>query len=284
MAAPSASSTTAAVARARAVLRSSAQHPVRTSGRRSVAGHVPPRFGEQLVSGGTNLYVIFYGHIAGGAGSAHATIEVSRDRGRTWSARTDPCGGSGEHEEDTSAVAAAGDYLAVLCVSRSGQGDTFTALSRDAGGTFTAGGPVPVSAAEQVAVSDEGAIAVGNGGISGGGKFDYELALSGDGGRTWRVAIRDREPVAEDLEAGSLQFVGPRNLSWVGYPYLVWQSSDAGHHWRTSAAPWRRCRPARRGVVHEGKILWPTRGPDVDGTIGSTMRSPLTGEAKGACK
>jgi hypothetical protein len=30
--------------------------------------------------------------------------------------------------------------------------------------------------------------------------------------------------------------------------------------------------PAGRAVVYEGKISWPARGPNVDWTIGSTMR------------
>jgi len=34
----------------------------------------------------------------------------------------------------------------------------------------------------------------------------------------------------------------------------------------------RRHPPPRRAVVYEGKISWPARGPNVDWTIGSTMR------------
>jgi hypothetical protein len=53
----------------------------------------------------------------------------------------------------------------------------------------------------------------------------------------------------------------------------------SAHH----AAP-GRCPRARRGVVHEDKISWPTRGPNVDSTIGSTMRSGGGVRAKNACK
>jgi hypothetical protein len=196
-----------------------------------------PGFGEQLLAGGRNLYVVFYGHIAGGEPSAHAVIAVSHDRGRSWFLRSDPCGGAGVHEDDMLAAAAAGDSLAVLCVRRSGPSAAFTALSRDAGRTFSAGARIPVGSPEQIAVRADGVIAVGNGGTSGGGSFGYELALSSDGGRSWRVTIRDREPLAEDLGAGSLAFVGPRSLSWVGSPYVVWLSSDAGATWRRSPAP-----------------------------------------------
>jgi hypothetical protein len=33
-----------------------------------------------------------------------------------------------------------------------------------------------------------------------------------------------------------------------------------------------------RGVVHEDKISWPTRGPNVDWTLGSTMLCSVTGQ------
>jgi hypothetical protein len=45
-----------------------------------------------------------------------------------------------------------------------------------------------------------------------------------------------------------------------------------------------RRRAIRAGVVHEDNILWPTRGPNVDGTIGSTMRSGVGVGAQSACK
>src|SRR5262249_55168181 len=44
----------------------------------------------------------------------------------------------------------------------------------------------------------------------------------------------------------------------------------------------QRLRP--RDVVHDDKISWPTRGPNVDWTLGSTMRSEAGAGAKSACK
>src|SRR6266478_678926 len=41
---------------------------------------------------------------------------------------------------------------------------------------------------------------------------------------------------------------------------------------------------SRRGVVEDDKIWWPTRGPNVDSTIGSTTRSGGSFSAKSACK
>jgi hypothetical protein len=205
----------------------------------TTVGHFPnaPGFGEQIFAGGANLYVIFYGHIAGGQTSAHAAIDFSHDRGRTWSARRDPCGGSGVHEADAVAAAATGRLFSILCVPRSGGARAFTTLSRDAGRRFSAGTRIQMSGASQVAVEADADIAVGNAGITGGGSFAYKLALSGDGGRAWRVAIRDREALAQNLEAGSLQFVGARGVSWVGSPYFVQRSVDDGHTWRKILAP-----------------------------------------------
>lgn len=194
-------------------------------------------FGESILAGGSNLYVFFWGHIAGGF-SSHATIEVSRDEGRTWSVRTDPCGFVSPHsEEDAAAASAVGDSLGILCVSKIGTGPTFTALSNDAGRTFTRGRAVRIGAPEQIAIDGAGDIAVGNAGTTGSGGFAYTLSLSHDDGRTWRVALRDREAVAEDLAGGYLQFVSPRDLFWVGNPYFLWQSFDGGGTWQELHAP-----------------------------------------------
>ncbi|HZU11863.1 MAG TPA: sialidase family protein [Chloroflexota bacterium] len=193
-------------------------------------------FGEQLVVGGHTLYTIFTGHRAGGARSAHATLEISHDQGRTWTTRGDPCGSVAGQEEDTSAVAAHGKSIAILCVARNGQGPNVTALSLDAGTTFTLGAPLPVAAPEQIAVG-RSRLAVGNGGIIGGGKFTYELALSNDGGNTWTTAVHERRTVYDNLAHGSLQLINPYTIAWVGYPYYLWWSADGGRTWQHDPAP-----------------------------------------------
>jgi len=202
-------------------------------------GHWPNTlgYGEQLYAGGGNLYVVFLGHIAGGQPSAHARIDISRNNGGTWTTRRDPCGGVGAREADAVAASAAGRLFAVLCVARRGGTRTFTALSRDAGRTFGKGASFRMTAASQVAVGAAARIAVGNAGVTGGGSFGYELAVSSTRGRSWRAAIRDREHLAQDLEGGSLQLVGAREVSWVGSPYFAWQSFDGGTSWRKLRAP-----------------------------------------------
>jgi hypothetical protein len=57
----------------------------------------------------------------------------------------------------------------------------------------------------------------------------------------------------------------------------VGTEATGGNQWQMSLGP-------RRGVVHEDKISWPTRGPNVDSTIGSTMRSGAYARAENACK
>lgn len=140
-------------------------------------------------------------------------------------------------EESAAGVGVGGDVLGILCVARDGQGPSFIALSTNAGRTFAATVPLHMIAPEQIAVNVNAGIAVGNGGITGGGRFDYELALSGNGGRSWRLAIRDREQVAEGSTIDSLEFVTSRDVSWVGDPYFAWRSSDGGKTWRRIPAP-----------------------------------------------
>lgn len=185
--------------------------------------------GETVYAAGRNVYVFAWGNIAGGV-TSQAGIEVSRDTGQTWSTIPDPCGSAAHGEWDASAASATGDLLGVLCLPRQG-GPAFVALSRNAGRTFVDGTRVDFHAAEQIAISSSGAVAVGNAGVTGGGPFTYDLYLSRDGGHTWRVAVHDRERAAIDLAGGFLQFVSPRELLWVGYPYSVWASTDTGRTW-----------------------------------------------------
>jgi hypothetical protein len=188
---------------------------------------------ESLVAAGSSLYAFAWGRIAGGL-TSHARIVVSHDLGRRWSVRGDPCGGSRLRENDAFRATAAGHVLAILCEAKDGSGAAFTALSSDRGMTFVRGGPIPVAAPVQIAVNARGELAVGNGGIVGDGTFHYRLALSTDRGRSWRVALRDREPLTSDLAPGSLQYSSARDLSWVGYPHVIWLTSDAGLTWRKS--------------------------------------------------
>ena len=74
-------------------------------------------FGDDLVGAGPDLYAFGFGHPAGGADTAYAHLSISRDGGRTWSFRGDPCRVPGKSEADTSQLAAAGRYVAVLCLA-----------------------------------------------------------------------------------------------------------------------------------------------------------------------
>lgn len=193
-------------------------------------------FGEQFVASGRNLYTAFYGHIAGGEPSAHATIEMSHDGGRNWLKGGDPCGYAGGREEDALTVAANGNSLGILCISRGGQGPGFVAFSSNAGRTFTRSAALPLQGAAQLAVQAGQDIAVGNGDMTGSGQFSYELAFSTNGGHTWRIAVRDREPLAAGAGSGSLQFTNSQTLWWSD-PFRAWQSLDGGQTWRGVSTP-----------------------------------------------
>src|SRR5215471_11365540 len=93
----------------------------------------------QLVRQGTAvMYLPLYGHMAGGAGSAHALILSTADAGQTWQQLPDPCGGTGSSEHDAIDMAAApGGFAAVLCAPRSGTGSTFVVTSDDGGASWS---------------------------------------------------------------------------------------------------------------------------------------------------
>jgi BNR/Asp-box repeat len=186
--------------------------------------------GETIYAAGRNLYVFSWGNVAGGV-TSHADVKVSHDGGQTWSTIADPCGSYAHAEWDAVAASAVSNQLGILCLPKNG-GQPFVAVSRDAGRTFVKGGPIPVAAAEQIAISGSGTVAVGNAGVTGGGPFTYTLAVSRNSGRTWSVAANDQRRVAIDLASGFLKFLSPRDLVWVGYPYSLWQSHDGGRAWQ----------------------------------------------------
>jgi hypothetical protein len=133
-------------------------------------------FGEKVLASRSNVYVPFFGHIAGGAGSAHARIDISRDKGETWLRQTDPCTEWHGNEQDTYRASAAGPWLALLCVPRTNQGPDFVELSGDGGGTFMRTRPIPTRYATNIKVSVTGVVTVGRN-----HKWQME---SRDGGRT----------------------------------------------------------------------------------------------------
>jgi hypothetical protein len=134
-------------------------------------------FGERVLAGGGNVYVVFFGNPAGGAPDAHARLEISPDQGATWSVRGDPCGRLHGREEDTVRAAAAGRWLALLCEPRATSRPFFVALSHDGGKTFVRSAPIPLPFATSVSVAVGGTLTVSN--------RHRGRAVSHDRGRTW---------------------------------------------------------------------------------------------------
>jgi hypothetical protein len=133
-------------------------------------------FGERVLAGTGNVYVVFFGHPAGGAPDAHARIDISRDWGASWSMRGDPCGRL-HGQEDASRASAAGSWLALLCEPRTASGQFFVSLSSDGGKTFVRSAPIPLPFATTLSVTVDGTLTVA---IRHRGR-----AVSHDGGRSW---------------------------------------------------------------------------------------------------
>ncbi|MDP9257649.1 MAG: hypothetical protein M3Q31_13985 [Actinomycetota bacterium] len=192
-------------------------------------------YGDTLVGAGANLYAVGFGHVSGGAQGAYARIAISRDDGRSWSVRGDPCRDPGATEVDSTQVVAAGTYVALLCVVRT-TGAGSIALSRDAGRTFARlRPPITGGYANQLALDAAGDLAVLDtvGGAT--GHSADRLTLSYDGGTTWRVALRRRSTRTTALPP-SLTLFG-RSLRWLVSGRTLLRSDDGGRTWQSTSAP-----------------------------------------------
>jgi photosystem II stability/assembly factor-like uncharacterized protein len=191
-------------------------------------------FGDALVGAGRMLYAAGFGHAAGGARWAFTRLSISRDAGRTWALRGDPCERPGRPEVDSTQIVAAGRYVALLCVPRLA-GKASIVLSADGGGTFSRVHP-PVTNGNQIALDANGDRAIANGVIAGDGPWTYRLAVSTDRGSTWRVALAHTTVVSRNTPPSSVAIFG-RSLRWVLGDHTLWTSDDGGTTWRASTAP-----------------------------------------------
>ena len=203
--------------------------PVGSSAWRTVLT-IPPAMdtGAEVARTGHQAFVLVYGHVAGGASSAHSTLFASTDDGATWTNRGEPCPQTGSGEIDASALTTAPDgAVAVLCTRRVSF-TSFIAVSSDGGASFRAGktltdvqGPIGASSAAVVFV--QGAP---------GGTANGELVRSADGGGTWQV-VAGHPAKSETSGPGFLGFETPTTGRWVSRadPATVWTTTDAGAHW-----------------------------------------------------
>ncbi len=191
----------------------------------------------QVVRQGTAvIYIPVYGHVAGGAGTAHAVIFRSTDGGHSWQRLTDPCGDAGQAEHDTTGLAAApGGFLAVLCLPRAGTGRTFVLTSGDYGSTLRPPRPVPGGTRHYlslIAAASPGRLAVATGGVAGSGTFTYRLVVSADGGLHWSTAVTGTTQVSPQAPgAAFLGFESSRVGRWISDERDIWTTRDGGLHW-----------------------------------------------------
>jgi len=199
--------------------------------------------GAQVVRQGTTVsYLLLYGHMAGGAGTAHTMIFRSTDGGATWQRRPDPCGGRGRGEHDAIGLTAApGGIAAALCAPRTGSGTTFVRTSTDNGSSWDPPRPVPAGTAhclDMIAAASAAHLVLATGGTTGNGPFTSRLVASGDDGRHWSAAVTGTAQL--DPQAPGAAFLGfedARVGRWIGGPHGIWTTHDAGRHWREQAFP-----------------------------------------------
>ena len=197
----------------------------------------------QLVRQGTSvLYVLLYGHTAGGAGQAHTVILRSADGGTTWQQLADPCPGTGLDEHDTSGLAAApGGFAAVLCRPRLDTGTTFVRTSADSGSSWGPPRPVPGGTRDSlslIAAASATHLVLATGGDSFQGPSRYELLASTDGGLHWPTRVTGRAQLDPSAPgAAFLGFEDARVGRWISDARNIWTTGNAGRHWQERSFP-----------------------------------------------
>jgi photosystem II stability/assembly factor-like uncharacterized protein len=197
----------------------------------------------QLVRQGTAvMYLPLYGHLAGGAGSAHALILSTADAGQTWQQRPDPCGGTGANEHDAIDMAAApGGFAAVLCAPRSGTGSTFVVTSADGGASWSLPRLIPGGTRHYlalIAAASPANLVVGTAVACGQGLFPYRLVTSTDGGRHWSTEVTGTTQISPEWPGPS--FLGFEDAGvgrWISGAHDIWTTRDAGRRWRELPFP-----------------------------------------------
>lgn len=173
---------------------------------------------------------------------AKGAVAVSRDAGTTWIDRGDPCGGVGRREYDIVDAAATQRGLALLCGPHVEKASDFVLTSTDGGRTDGSRRWLPRGDVfGHVWAGADGALVVASGGVVGGGRWQYEVIRSVDGGRHWRAVLRRTAPAYDSPEnfAGlnRLHMSSPYLGSYVADPAHVWRTTDAGATWKRVLLP-----------------------------------------------
>lgn len=188
----------------------------------------------QLAIAGDDMYALFPGSLAAGAGTQQADLYISQDSGAQWTHQGDPCGISGTVANDaqTMAVAAQG-VLAVLCAPRGG-GTDFVIVSSTAGASFGGRETVPLPLTTQLAATSATNLVVGSGNAGVSGTYAYRLLYSSNGGATWQTVV-DHSAAVTSVEPNFLAFGGSSHGWWLAPANQLWTSTDAGGSWSRSS-------------------------------------------------
>lgn len=180
--------------------------------------------GELAVAPRGPAYALFGDNLASGA-LHQPTLLRSTDDGRSWQQLPDGCAEQQNGEAET--IAASGRRVALLCF-RHGHEHPTVRLSHDGGDTVGPARPVPLKGAGPLILTGRRLI-VATSSITGNGRYDYQLAVSDDGGHHWRRAVRDRAPVLGSDQVALNASAGL--VAWIGFPRRLWLSSDRGKTW-----------------------------------------------------
>jgi hypothetical protein len=199
---------------------------------------VPPFSGDGagLAASGGNLLVTLPGNPAGGAASAQTAYLQSPDGGATWHMSHDPCGGTGRHEWDTAAVALRGRTLASLCTRRLTQRSA-TVVSHDLGATWTARHLLPARWAEAIGISGAGSL-IAAGMDSAPGEVMYCVAVSADGGATWKREVTSNSFAKQNPNyAGADIDCAGNGCAVLADPRYLFVTPDNGVSWAGPSLP-----------------------------------------------
>lgn len=192
-------------------------------------------YGAQLLVEGTDVYALFPGSLAQGAGTQQASLYISEDGGAAWVERADPCGYTASMPDDAQEMSAAPNgVLAVLCEPRVDEGSGyFLVVSTDAGLLFGSREPIPTTWGQQLAATSSTKLFVGNSDIAGQGTYVYRLIRSINGGETWTTVVKFRGPVGQTAGA-YLGFKGLSDGHWLAPGSTLWSTTNAGDSWSKS--------------------------------------------------
>lgn len=192
----------------------------------------------QIVTAGSDVYVVAYGNLAGGAPTSgvEAHIYRSLDGGATFQTLTDPCVGEVPTPHFLTALAAApGGVLEGMCTPRTAteKGTRYLVTSSDAGAVWRTVRALPAGTFGVIAAGSASAIALATEPV-GYGPRTAELIVTTNGATTWKVAATDsfdRQTQTGPIVPAWLGFSTSKFGQWVADPHSVYSTADGGTSW-----------------------------------------------------